>query len=104
MQLGTSISPLAGGFVSHYASWRVMQLILTSAALFFFVLVLFYLPETIHPGLTTHQNTMDRAEEGVNKKRTKFVILNPFKSLDMLLSPVVLLSVCSSLPNFTYSP
>lgn len=69
-----------------------MQVILGLAALIALILIYFCLPETIHPGLAGYENPT-RSTAG------RIVILNPFTSLNLLLSPVVLLSV-SPLPNF----
>ena len=58
-----------------------MQVFLFMVGLIFFTLTLFLFPETMHPGAS-----------GVEKAGTRlgFVLLNPFKSLTLIRSPVIL--------------
>jgi MFS family permease len=49
--IGPAIAPAVGGFVSRYAGWRVMQIILGGAACGALGMVLLWMPETIHPGV-----------------------------------------------------
>jgi len=99
MLLGTSLSPITGGFVSHYASWRVMQLILAAASSMTFLIALIYLPETIHPKAAGYQTSTEQRKNNILVDGKpwfgmgdKFVLLNPLKSLGMLLSPVLFIS------------
>ncbi|THH29030.1 hypothetical protein EUX98_g5165 [Antrodiella citrinella] len=81
--LGPALAPVAGGFAAQYYSWRLMQLALAVAGVATLVFVIVFLPETSHPGV----RGVDKVEEG----KTKWVWLNPLKSLTLLRSPNVLL-------------
>ncbi|PBK92229.1 MFS general substrate transporter [Armillaria gallica] len=87
--LGPALSPLAGGWGAHYASWRWTQIALALAGLAAFVLMFFFLPETSHPG----SRGIDKMREadGPLSKRWKWVWLNPFASLALLRSPNLML-------------
>ncbi|KAK0493376.1 MFS general substrate transporter [Armillaria luteobubalina] len=87
--LGPALSPLAGGWGAHYASWRWTQIALALAGLVAFVLMFFFLPETSHPG----SRGMDkmRGADGALSKQWKWVWLNPFASLALLRSPNLML-------------
>lgn len=88
MLIGPAIAPLIGGAVSRYASWRWMQVILGIGAFIAYAFVSLWLPETIHPG---HAGIEKQAK--IDGRTRHFVLLNPLKSLDLLKSPVLLLSV-----------
>ncbi|KAF8804007.1 MFS general substrate transporter [Phlegmacium glaucopus] len=83
--LGPALAPLAGGFAAHYYSWRLLQQFLGLVGLFVFFLIMFFLPETYHPG-----------ERGVDKldpsqlPKWRPVILNPLRPLWLLRSPNLL--------------
>ncbi|KAK0227603.1 MFS general substrate transporter [Armillaria fumosa] len=87
--LGPALSPLAGGWGAHYASWRWTQIALALAGFAAFVLMFFFLPETTHPG----SRGVDKMREadGALSKRRKWVWLNPFASLTLLRSPNLML-------------
>ncbi|KAH8096724.1 MFS general substrate transporter [Cristinia sonorae] len=84
--LGPALAPLVGGFAAEYYSWRIMQLGLLACGILMLAIVLTYLPETMHPGA----RGVDKLED---KDKTKLVLLNPFRSLNVLRSPNILL-VC----------
>jgi hypothetical protein len=65
-----------------------MQVFLAIGGFFAFFLVLWGLPETIHPGVSGREK--ERRNPGVKRR---FVILNPLKSFTLLLSPVLLSTV-----------
>ena len=95
MFIGQAIAPVVGGAVSHSFSWRLMQVILGIGSFTAFLSVCFLLPETIHPGLAGYE----KAALGDNKpgtRRRRIVLLNPLKSLMMLRSPVLLITVGES--------
>ena len=76
---------LCAGLATHYYSWRFMQQFLGLVGFFIFFIVIFFFPETYHPG-----------ERGVDKLDTSLlpkwrpVILNPFQPLRLLRSPNLL--------------
>ncbi|TFK65161.1 MFS general substrate transporter [Pluteus cervinus] len=81
--LGPGISPLIGGFMTHYVSWRAMQALLGITTTFLLIWVVVALPETSHPGA----RGVDKARaEG--KKPSWFV--NPLRPLALLRSPNIL--------------
>ncbi|KAH8100390.1 MFS general substrate transporter [Cristinia sonorae] len=87
--LGPAIAPVVGGTVAELYSWRAMQAVLFASGCIFFTLILFFFPETIHPG-----------SSGAEKASTTgFVILNPFKSLTLVRSPVILCIVVAGITN-----
>ncbi|KAK0463404.1 MFS general substrate transporter [Armillaria novae-zelandiae] len=87
--LGPALSPLAGGWGAHYASWRWTQIALAFAGFVAFVLMFLFLPETSHPG----SRGIDKMREadGALSKGWKWVWLNPFASLALLRSPNLML-------------
>jgi len=88
MLVGPAIAPFIGGLVSQSLSWRWMQVILAIGALIAFGLVAKWLPETIHPGMAG----CDIEAKLSLSPRKGLVMLNPFTSLKLLLSPVLLIS------------
>lgn len=80
--LGPSLSPLAGGIAATYASWRILQYALAVAGFCSYFVMLWFLPETSHPGT----RGIDKLAVG---QRT-WVLLNPLKSLSLLRSPNLL--------------
>ena len=90
MHISPAIAPLIGGAVSRYFSWRWMQVILGIGSSFAFAFVLLWLPETIHPGLSGYEK---QAKSEGRSSKGGLVVLNPLKSLVLLKSPVLLISV-----------
>jgi len=88
MLVGPAIAPFIGGFVSRNLSWRWMQAILAIGAMIAFGLVAKWLPETIHPGVAGYEKQARLSES----PRKGLVLLNPFSSLKLLLSPVLLIA------------
>ncbi|KZS89816.1 MFS general substrate transporter [Sistotremastrum niveocremeum HHB9708] len=84
--LGPAIAPFIGGLVAHHISWRIMQISLGIVGLIDLFCVITFLPETTHPG----KRGIDRMGE-VDEKRGSVVLLNPFKALGLMKSPVLLL-------------
>jgi len=80
--LGQALAPLAGGFAAHYYSWRIMQYFLGLVGLFVFFLIIFFLPETYHPG----KRGVDKLDPSLLPK-WRPVILNPLQPLWLLRSP-----------------
>jgi hypothetical protein len=66
-----------------------MQIILGIGASFAFGFVAKWLPETIHPGIAGYE----KASRVSTAPKRRFVILNPLKSLKLLMSPVIVISV-----------
>ncbi|KAJ7181246.1 MFS general substrate transporter [Mycena filopes] len=88
--LGNALAPIIGGWVSHYASWRYLQLALGIAGGSLWLVMLFYLPETSHPGATGLEKLAvdsEDAEPGRERPRFRWVWLNPFACLWFLRSP-----------------
>lgn len=83
--------------MSHFLSWRWMQIILGIASLVAFGLVYIWLPETMHPGLAGYEKDVHRSP----KRSVGLVVLNPLKSLKLLMSPVVLISVTVNVFRYT---
>ncbi|TDL18887.1 MFS general substrate transporter [Rickenella mellea] len=80
--LGPALAPLAGGVAAYYFTWRHMHWSLMFCALMCFLSVVFFLPETSHPG--------SRGIEKLETDRRKpfhVVWLNPLKSVWLLRSP-----------------
>lgn len=80
--LGPAIAPIAGGAASHYLSWRWLQHALGVMGVAGFVLIIFFLPETLDPEILR-----TRRDGG---QKTCWVWLNPFSGLALLRSPNVL--------------
>ena len=77
-----------------------MQVIIALASLTAFLMAYHWLPETIHPGLAGYDRAnpaghLGTDEDELERRKTKrrFVFLNPLKSLMMLKSPVLLISI-----------
>ncbi|KAH9921917.1 MFS general substrate transporter [Amylocystis lapponica] len=81
--LGAALAPLAGGAMTHYASWRDIHYALFCAGLLVFVCTLLYLPETSHPGT----RGVDKASLDADSTKWKWVWLNPFACLALLRAP-----------------
>lgn len=101
---------MIGGALGTYASWRVTQLLLAVMGLGIAAIVLVYLPETSHPGVRgldkllaqerakNMESGTIRPEDGNENQNQKveawrWVWLNPFSTLTLLKSPVILLLV-----------
>ncbi|KAF7355932.1 MFS general substrate transporter [Mycena venus] len=105
--LGNALAPIIGGWVAHYASWRYLQLGLFVFGGLLSLAMLFYLPETSHPGTTgleklakAESDSTDNIAESYDetgRPRFRWVWLNPFSSLSVLRSPnLALVTFCSS--------
>ncbi|KAI6119671.1 major facilitator superfamily domain-containing protein [Pisolithus croceorrhizus] len=82
---GLAVAPLAGGTAAEYWSWRGFQVTLGGWCLIQLGLMYWFLPETAHPGT----RGIDRLKDESSRKR--LVLVNPFKSLGMLKSPILIL-------------
>ncbi|TFK64163.1 MFS general substrate transporter [Pluteus cervinus] len=81
--VGPAIAPLIGGFMAHYASWRVMQALLGLVNTFVFIWMFISFPETSHPGA----RGIEKARlEGGNVRW----FINPLRPLALLRSPNIL--------------
>jgi hypothetical protein len=65
-----------------------MRVFLGIGALIALFLVFCGLPETIHPGVSGYEK-----EGGKPGDKRRFVLLNPLKPLELLISPVLLATV-----------
>lgn len=93
--LGPALSPVAGGFAAHYFSWRYMQLFLSLGGLSVYLLVFYFLPETLN------RSRGKLVEEGdVHGISDGFVFLNPFSCLRLLKSPNLIAVVSPLTPSF----
>ncbi|KAF8957777.1 MFS general substrate transporter [Flammula alnicola] len=88
--VGPSLAPLAGGYATHYYSWRAMQGTLGVLGLIAFSFLYFLLPETSQPG-----------ERDIDKMKQKkgFTFVNPLRPLWLLRGPTlfaiaIILSAC----------
>ncbi|KZS89833.1 MFS general substrate transporter [Sistotremastrum niveocremeum HHB9708] len=93
--IGPSIAPFIGGLVAERASWRAMQAGIGFVGLVALVLVIIFLPETMHPGT----RGIDKAEAEFiknGKSRKILVLLNPFRALALMRSPVLFLSTMAA--------
>lgn len=82
-----SLAPTFGGFTAHYSSWRWTQYTLAIAGAASFLLTLLVLPETSQPGARGVDKLIQK--EG----KSRWVWLNPFRSIGLLRSPNVSLIV-----------
>ncbi|KAI5982803.1 major facilitator superfamily domain-containing protein [Pisolithus albus] len=82
---GLAVAPLAGGTAAEYWSWRGFQVALGIWGLIQIGLMYWFLPETAHPGT----RGIDRLKDEASRKR--LVLVNPFQSLGMLRSPILIL-------------
>ncbi|KDR82156.1 hypothetical protein GALMADRAFT_135518 [Galerina marginata CBS 339.88] len=89
--LGPALAPLAGGFAVHYFSWRLMQIWLGSTGIVVFFVVLFFFPETYHPG----KRGVDKADPS-SLPSWRPVILNPLGPVWLLRSPNLLFVTLAS--------
>ncbi|KAJ7131864.1 MFS general substrate transporter, partial [Mycena crocata] len=89
--LGNALAPIIGGWVSHYASWRYLQFGLFVFGGLLTLGMLFYLPETSHPGTTGLEKRWKPS-----RPPFRWVWLNPFECLYFLRSPNLALSTFSA--------
>ncbi|KAJ7509483.1 MFS general substrate transporter [Mycena galericulata] len=107
--LGNALAPIVGGWVSHYSSWRYLQLGLFVFGGLLCLAMFMYLPETSHPGTTGLERLVNSelkatdVEEQTNaevplihRPAFRWVWLNPFACLWFLRSPNVALMSFSS--------
>ncbi|KAJ7669655.1 MFS general substrate transporter [Mycena rosella] len=98
--LGNALAPIVGGWVSHYASWRYLQLGLFIFGGILLLAMLFYLPETSHPGMTGLEKEAELKPSDVDdapeRPPFRWVWLNPFGCLWFLRSPNIALVTFSS--------
>ena len=82
------------GWITHSYSWRVVHVVLGLLGLIIFTTIYFFFPETIQPGATGIEKM--KAAKGIDSS-TPFIFkfINPFKSLWLLRSPSLLLTVRS---------
>lgn len=85
--VGLALAPMIGGFFAYHFSWRILHMFLAVFTAAAFVCVLFWFPETSHPGV---RGIDTFCREGGVHPRWRPVILNPFTQLDMLKSPSIL--------------
>jgi MFS family permease len=102
--VGPAIAPLIGGLATHYASWRMLQLVFCGLSASAFLLMYTQLPETSHPGTRGVDRALkaERVVAGVGDdddypQKWKWVWLNPFASLALLRAPNIL-AVVRTLP------
>lgn len=79
------------GLAAHYASWRVMQFALGMAGLIGFIFMFAFFPETSHPNSRGIDKVI-RNSDGT-KISSGFKIINPFKTLLLLRSPLLIMMV-----------
>ena len=79
------------GFAAHYYSWRLVQMALGIVGLLSFFAIVFFFPETYHPG----KRGVDKLDRSL-QPRWRPVILNPLQPLWLLRSPNLLAVVCGS--------
>jgi len=82
--LGPPFSPIIGGTVSYYFSWRIMQGSIGVVGLIALIAMFFFFPETSQPGARGIDKL--EAEEG-DRYRKRFVFLNPLRPMLLLRSP-----------------
>ncbi|KAF8638900.1 hypothetical protein AX17_001951 [Amanita inopinata Kibby_2008] len=84
--LGPALAPLAGGLAAHFASWRMMQLLLGVVGFSVFIVMILYFPETSHPGC----RGVDKLQTEERLRWTSFIV-NPLGPLALLRSPNITL-------------
>ncbi|CAK5262229.1 unnamed protein product [Mycena citricolor] len=96
--LGNALAPIVGGWVAHYTSWRYLQFGLCLSGALLWLLMLLYLPETSHPGITGWEKLIEaeHAEGKEDDGRFRWAWLNPLECLWYLRSPVILLTTYST--------
>ena len=72
-----------GGVAAHYASWRDAQWLLAAMGFFAVVPIALWLPETLDP----------EKLQRVKDEGKRLTSLNPFRSLAVLRSPIVMMMV-----------
>ncbi|KAG5651695.1 hypothetical protein H0H81_007754, partial [Sphagnurus paluster] len=77
--IGPALAPPIGGFAAQYASWRALQYIIGVSGCLLFLCMLFFFPETSHPGM--------RGVDKIPHASSTKVFVNPLKSLALLRSP-----------------
>ncbi|KAI0353917.1 MFS general substrate transporter [Trametes cingulata] len=86
--VGPAVAPVLGGVATHYATWRAAQWAIFAMGVWAYLLIVFWLPETLDPEIA-QKKLRDAGGESGDARR--FVWLNPFKGLALLRSPNVLL-------------
>ncbi|TFK35456.1 MFS general substrate transporter [Crucibulum laeve] len=82
--LAASAAPPVGGVLAEYISWRAAQNLLASVGTILFIVVLFYLPETSHPGaIGIEKDSID----SLQRPTWRPIFINPLKPLWLLRSP-----------------
>ncbi|KAJ7131059.1 MFS general substrate transporter [Mycena epipterygia] len=100
--LGNALAPIVGGWVSHYTSWRYLQLGVFVFGGILGLAMLFYLPETSHPGVTGLEKMAKIELKATDTPDTeqrppfRWVWLNPFACLWLLRSPNLAMITFSS--------
>jgi len=91
--ISTTFAPFAGGYITHYYSWRVVHGILCFVGLIGFATFYFLFPETSQPGARGIEK-MNNPADGINNDSSKssFKFINPLKPLWLLRSPSMLLT------------
>ncbi|KAF9043992.1 major facilitator superfamily domain-containing protein [Panaeolus papilionaceus] len=79
--LGPSLAPVAGGTVTYYYSWRIMQGSLGILGFVVWVMMLKFFPETSQPGARGVDEILDKGE------KPGFIFINPLRPLWLLRSP-----------------
>ncbi|KAF7723728.1 hypothetical protein EC973_001704 [Apophysomyces ossiformis] len=85
--LGPAIAPLIGGYVDQYAGWRWIFYIKTIIGGVILVLNFFFLDETLY-----NPSGSDLPAPVTFREKLARLKFNPFKSLALLLRPVVILT------------
>ncbi|KAJ7601051.1 major facilitator superfamily domain-containing protein [Mycena floridula] len=91
--LGPALAPFLGGIIAEYYSWRIMQLWLGLSGVVALVGMIFFFPETSHPGA----RGIDKWREQAGGARFKFVFVNPLQTLALLKSPNLMATSISGL-------
>ncbi|KAF9043988.1 MFS general substrate transporter [Panaeolus papilionaceus] len=83
--LGPALAPFAGGLITHYYSWRIVQFTLGVVGILTLVLVLVSLPETSLPG----ERGIDKVDQS-SLSTWRPVLINPLRPFWLLRSPNLL--------------